>query len=157
MTPLLLVNRQIHVEAEDVLYSNFRFGFPHYLDAALVRGFLGSLSPRAVQLIRNVTVHIILRMDGKGGHAEKQWREAFEALVREVPRLRSVVVVVDFVGSPVEEEGRRKGLVDAVLGLAGVFKGVESLELAHWDRGPQFQQRMDIVRECRERVRAGVW
>lgn len=157
MTSVLLVNRQMHMEAEDVLYSTFRFGLPQYLDAALVRDFLGSLSPRAVHLIRNVTVHVVLRMDGKGAHIVKQWREAFEALVREVSRLRSVVVAVDFVGSPVEEEVRRKGLVDTVLGLAGVFKGVESLELAYRDRGPQFQQRTDIVRDCKERIRARVW
>jgi len=157
MTPLLLVNRQIHVEAEDVLYSDFRFGFPHYLDAALVRGFLGSLSPRAVRLIRNVTVHVVLRMDGKGGRAEKLWGKAFDALVREVPRLRSVNFVVDFVGMPVEKEGRRKGLVDAVMGLAGVFKGVEILEVARRDRGPRFMLWKDIMRECIERIRAGVW
>lgn len=152
---LLLVNRQVHAEAEDVLYSNFRFCFPHYLNAALVRDFLGGVGPRTVQLIRKVDVLAIFRTgNGDGGYAVKQRREAFETLIRELPRLSSVVVAVSFTRSPVEES-RMKELVDAVLGLVRVFSGVESLELVHG--GSPIGQRGDIVRECRERVRAGEW
>ena len=108
--------------------------------------------------MQNVSVMVILSTgDGRGKGAEEQWRKAFEALVRELPGLRSVIVGVHFIGSPVKEESRRKGLVDAVMGLVGVFRGVERLELVCPDLGPEFQQRVDIVRECRERVGAGVW
>ncbi|KAI9717753.1 MAG: hypothetical protein M1812_004482 [Candelaria pacifica] len=158
-TSPLLINAQLHHEAEEILYSNFRFAFPHYLSTDLVHEFLSGRSPRVRGLIRDIKVIIIIssRLDVCDRDVIQQWKEAFEVLRNELTRLRSVVVGVNFVGTPVGSEKGRGELVDAVLELASVFKGVRDLRLDYWDRGEGFEERGEVVRCCKERILEEGW
>ncbi len=87
----------------------------------------------------------------------KQWKEAFKALRKELPRLRSAIVGVSFDGPPFDSEVSKREMVDAVLELAGEFKGLDDLQLAYRDVGRDSQERTEVVRVCRERISMEDW
>ena len=163
MTRLLRVNRQVHHEAEGVLYSRFRFSFPHYTTAQAVHTVLDPLSARARALLRTVKVDVILRLriPPEGGYAdpvskrnEALAKEAFALLVELLPGLREVEFALAFVGMKVPDEERRH-VVELALRIVSPLRHVEKLTLSPMST---FEgQRLQIWREVVQRVHAGSW
>lgn len=163
MTRILRVSRQVHSEAEAVLYSRFHFCFPYYTDTKLVHTVVSSASARARSLIRRIRVHVVLRCrippdggyaDGTSKENEARWKGAFSLLVELLPGLREVAYEVAFVGLVVPDHERRH-VVDLVLRVASPLRNVEKLMLPPMAK---FEgQRLEIWRDVLQRVHAGSW
>lgn len=164
MTRILRVNRQVHDEAEAVLYSRFQFCFPQYIDTGFVQAVLDSLSARARSLLRSNRVYVILRcrIPTGGGYAdpsskrnEARWKEAFSLLVELLPGLREVDFGIAFVGMEVPEAERRH-VVELALRIASPLRNVEKLTLSPMSPF-EGQQRLEICRDVVQRLHDGVW
>ena len=163
MTRLLRVTRQVHDEAEAVLYSRFKFCFPYYTDTELVHTVLDPLSPRARDSLRTIELIVVLRcrIPSEGGYAdfgskrnEAIWKEAFSLLVELLPGLRNVNFGIAFVGMKVPEE-EQTHVVDSALRIASPLKNVENFRVS--PMGTFEGQRLKIMREVVQRVQAGFW
>ncbi|MCJ1366011.1 hypothetical protein MMC16_005136 [Acarospora aff. strigata] len=156
MTRLLRVNRQIHHEAEEVLYTRFQFGFPLYVRTQLVHDVLDPLSARARSLIRRVGLYIVLRtFPGPGAkQAAPLWKDAFALLVRLLPGLREAKLAIGFVGGDVPESQRGQ-VVELALRIASPLRNIEELKVSAVS--DYEGQRLETIRDIVERIRAGIW
>jgi hypothetical protein len=157
MTRLLRVCKQIHDEAEGVLYRNFIIDWPQFACACSVPVLLSKRSPRFKELVRFIAVR--LRQDehnhrGAWTLRQRQMKQQalYKALLAELPALRSVSMSVSFVGRGPIDEAKKGMLVDNIVRLAGVFRDIDKLELSYLTVGPD-GTREQIVREARERIR----
>lgn len=165
-TALLLINRQLHLEAEDVYYSRFSFEVPAYLvskkSPELIQ--LNTWSLHAMLLIQNIRIGIALYSNSSVQRSKcKKLKLAYGTLRDKLPRLRSAVVrltlwegLVDSNNEGFEDledsEKSEHWLVPMVLDLVGVFRGLKHLELA-----PCSEQEKEIVQKCKERMSLGTW
>lgn len=163
MTRTLRASRQVHSEAEAVLYSRFHFCFPYYTDTKFVHTVVGSVSARARSLIRSIRVYVVLRcrIPPDGGYAdgtsrgnEVKWKGAFSLLVELLPGLRVVDYAVAFVGLKVPDHEQRH-VVDLALRVGRPLKNVEKLTVS--PMGDFEGQRLEIWRDVMQRVHAGSW
>ena len=95
---LLAVNRQIHDEAEDHLYSNRTLFFRNSFDLDRLGAFLDTLSPTARHRIRSVGFEIFFFVHTQIGVPKrtlKQYERARNLLAEKLPRWNSVLFYLD--------------------------------------------------------------
>lgn len=163
MSRILRVNRQIHDEAEAVLYSQYKFCFPNYTDTDLVHRVLDPMSVRARHLLGRIELFYIVRTHTipRPGYPaptseriEHQWKDAFSLLVELLPGLREAEIGIGFVGGDMPEDQRRE-VVEVALRIASPLKYVEKLGVH--PAGKYEGQRSETFRDIAERVRNRSW
>lgn len=95
---LLAVNRQIHDEAEDYLYSNHTLFFRNSFDLDRLGDFLDTLSPTARRHIRSVGFEVFFFVHTQVGVPKrtlKQYTRARDLLAEKLPRWESVLFYLD--------------------------------------------------------------
>lgn len=158
MTRLLRVNRQIHVEAEGVLYGDLTVAWPSGACACIVPLFLAKRSDRVPQIVRRLNValfQVIDKGDDELAKGRKRTQAFYQSLVAALPALTFVQLSVAFLGADVDESTRGH-VVENIVRMAAVFRGVDHLELWYVER-PRMEQRVEMVREARERIRRREW
>ncbi|KAI9374258.1 hypothetical protein BJX61DRAFT_532545 [Aspergillus egyptiacus] len=138
---LLSVNRQIHAELEDFLYTDHTLFFLNGFDLDYLGEFLDTLSPTARKCIRSIGFEVYLFVHGgydaeEGAPVPKRswasYERAAEAMSEKLPNLERVVFYLDpwfsacssdAVFGPWNDEG--KVLARAVRFLVRVFGGLK--------------------------------
>ncbi|KAJ5182850.1 hypothetical protein N7492_000466 [Penicillium capsulatum] len=95
---LLAVNRQIHDEAEEYLYSHRTLFFRNSFDLDRLGDFLDSLSPTARRRIRSVGFEVFFFVHTQIGVPKrtlKQYTRARDLLVEKLPRWDNVLFYLD--------------------------------------------------------------
>lgn len=95
---LLSVNRQIHEEAEDYLYSHRTLFFRNSFDLDRLGDFLDTLSPTARRSIRSIGFEVFFfvhTQDGVPKRTLKQYTRARDLLAEKLPRWDNVLFYLD--------------------------------------------------------------
>lgn len=154
MSQILRVNKQLHFEAEEILYGSFEFSF---LDTTPcnIQGFLGCLSPRARDLIRHVSCSIT--MNGRIRDSMRQgyvgnWRACLEVMCKEMHSLRKITLRFRFLGG-LATSSMRTTFVGSMIDLVSVFDRKQDISLLSYDgTSPVDKQGAEIVEDCKERI-----
>ncbi|KUJ11483.1 uncharacterized protein LY89DRAFT_688724 [Mollisia scopiformis] len=129
---LFLINRQVHIEAEDVLYNSFifyvhpRHQTRHFRQALYARKELGWKIPRAPRLperVQNIQINLAFGQSISSLHwaSQQGWRGSWLHLAAEFPHLRKVGLAVDY--DPRNgDEALSKQLMDMVLCFMRIFQ-----------------------------------
>ena len=154
MSRILRVNKQLHWETEEILYSGFEFSF---LDTTPynLQGFLEALSPRARSLIQHVSWSI--NMNGRirdsirQGHIEN-WKACFKVMCKEIPSLRKVALQFRFLGG-LATSNMRTTFIASMMDLVSVFDKGKDVSLLSYDgTSPVDKQGAEIVNDCRRMI-----
>ena len=95
---LLSVNKQIHDEAENLLYSRNTLFFKNAFDLDRVGVFLDTLSPTARSRIRSVGFEVFFFVHSQSGVPKrclKQYEQAGKLLAQKLPRWEGMVFYLD--------------------------------------------------------------
>lgn len=151
MSRILRVNKQLHWETEEILYSSFEFSF---LDTTpyILQGFLEVLSPRARSLMRHVSWSIT--MNGRIRDSILQvhiqnWKACFEVMCKEIPSLNKIALQIRFLGG-LATSNMRATFVGSIMDLVSVFDNRKGVFLVSYDgASPVDKQGAEIVDDCR--------
>ncbi|KAL4784638.1 hypothetical protein BJX76DRAFT_347652 [Aspergillus varians] len=97
---LISVNRQIHAEVEDFLYTSHTLFFLNGFDLDHLGDFLDTLSPTARRCIRSVGFEVFLFVHNKGSgdvpkRSFRQYERAAKVLGEKLPNLTGLVFYID--------------------------------------------------------------
>jgi len=137
---LLLLNRQIRTEVEEVLYRGFVFCINPGLSSAdaLRQYYLGSgKGTRPASRLRNIQINLSLNSQfwyAPSDWVFEKWRAAFQVLATSFPELQTVGLAVDYVPSRAAQRWRKKSdMVDVIVSFVRIFKSVENVQLRFAD------------------------
>jgi len=172
MSALLRINRQLSLEAEDVLYKSFVFCYAP-LEARQLVDWAGSLSSCARAIVGRIEFRVVLsRLTAeRAGRSRNEWRwvsavRAVEDDARELsgllPALKEVRLRVIVFGLPLDIIDRGVGhetagsekMQDAIVKIAGHFKNVTKVELDAVSKSVWSEA---VVESCRRRIEKGEW
>jgi len=158
MTRLLRVNQQLLSEGIDVLYGgNFVFEFSNTTRVGSVRFWLGVLGEKK-RMVKHIGVSIVVDLkmsligDARSRAARKEIefkKEAWEVLRRELEGLKRVRIEIKFVGSLYGGQPGRERLLDGIMGLLRLFRGLETVVV---DGDRMNRERVGILETCNERM-----
>ncbi|PQE19441.1 hypothetical protein CJF30_00009878 [Rutstroemia sp. NJR-2017a BBW] len=150
MSSVFVICRLIHDELEEILFTRFVFSFLHYTRVASVKDFTTTISTRACNLLREISVGIYLTLDYDGQTLQVQ--EALVYMKKVLLGLKKIHLSVGFIGGPVNGILAKKIIeqyADIVLDLAMII--APGIELVVTNKDDQ-QCRIDIMQVCYERV-----
>jgi len=163
MSRLLRVNRRIYHEASYLLYTTFKFFLPDCWNPKIARSLIDPLPIHSRELIRSLMLNVALHT-GVGDHPRDpklkpdQRKQAFALLVDNLPSLRRVELQIYFVGVDPVKEADRKYLLDTLIGIVRIFKGIETVELVNAEMGVvNGRKRAGVVEECWELLNEEKW
>jgi len=109
--------------------------------------------------VRKIGVAIAVRLDQaslEGAHmCTELKRQAFITLKRGLEGLRNVEIRVSFKGAMERGEVGRRRVIETIVGLMGIFRGLE-IVVSEGDRRMD-QEMRNILETRRERMRSGIW
>jgi hypothetical protein len=153
MSKVLIINRQLHWEMEEVLYSSFEFSFMETTPYN-IQGFLDVLSPRARYLIQHVSCSITMNVRIRESIRQSyfnNWKACFEVMCKEMPGLRRIALQFRFLGISNTSSMRRASL-ESMMDLVNVFRSGQEVSLLPYDQHDGNNavdvQGAEIVREC---------
>ncbi|KAL1967642.1 hypothetical protein VTN77DRAFT_2899 [Rasamsonia byssochlamydoides] len=152
---LLSVNRQIHDEAEDFLYSHFTFFFLHSFNLERAGDFLDTLSETARSRIRNVGFEVFFFVHNQSGVPKrtlKLYEQVGKMMLERLPRWKSVIFYLDprFL-FPTPQVGGKELAARGVFYLATIF-GKMGKEVQFYPVQPVHKH---IIEEAERQVRRG--
>lgn len=122
---LLSLNRQIHDEAEDFLYSHNTLFFTNSFDLDRIGDFLDTMSATACSRIRSIGFEVFFFVHSQTGvpkRSLKQYQQAGRLLMQKLPRWETIVFYLDpRFYFPTATVGGRELSARGVLYLATVF------------------------------------
>lgn len=136
LVSLLLLNRQIRIEVEEVLYSSFVFCIhPSHSSADSLREFYSNKGARPAPWLRNIQINMSMNpyfWHSPPSSVFEKWRAALKWLSTELPQLRTVGLAIDYSPQGANER-TRKEMIDLILSFARIFKSVENVSLRFAD------------------------
>ena len=154
MSRILRVQKQLHFEAEEILYGSFQFSFLHTTPYN-IQGFLESLSPRARHLIRNVSYSIVMNGRIKDSIWQGQfenWKACLKVMCNEMPGLREVAIQLRFLGG-LATGNMRTTFTESIMDLVSIFGRGQHTSLVSYDgTSPVDKQGAEIVEDCKKMI-----
>ncbi|KAE8440854.1 hypothetical protein EG329_006371 [Mollisiaceae sp. DMI_Dod_QoI] len=127
---LLQVNKKIHAEAEEVLYSSFIFYVhPRYqtqiarraLYARVGDSWKNPRGPRLPQKVQNIQINVAFGQPAPDWSSPEGWRGSWLFLVAQFPLLRKVGLAIEYNPRIGDDELRRQ-LMEMVVCFVGTFR-----------------------------------
>jgi hypothetical protein len=150
---LLSVNRQIHDEAEDFLYSHYTFFFLNSFNLERAGDFLDTLSATARNRIRSVGFEIFFFVHNQAGVPKrtlKLYEQVGKMMLERLPRWRTVVFYLDpRFYFPTPKVGGKELAARGVFYLATIF-GAMGKEVQFYPVQPIHRH---VIEEAERRVR----
>ncbi|KAL1981433.1 hypothetical protein VTN96DRAFT_2693 [Rasamsonia emersonii] len=152
---LLSVNRQIHDEAEDFLYSHYTFFFRNSFNLERAGDFLDTLSATARSRIRNVGFEIFFFVHNQTGVPKrtlKLYGQVGKMMQERLPRWKSVIFYLDpRFYFPTPQVGGKELAARGVFYLATIF-GALGKEVTFYPVQPIHRH---VIEEAERQVRRG--
>jgi hypothetical protein len=136
---LLLLNHQIRLEVEEVLYRDFVFCIhPSLSSVDALRDFYSNKGKGARPASRLRNIQINLSLNSRFWHAPplwvfEKWRVALRWLSTSLPELQTVGLAVDYVPPTGADKRTKKEMLDLILSFARIFKTVKNFSLRFAD------------------------